>query len=115
MRLCILILLVALMALGQAAEPKLITPTDLKAFAYGTHIFLSWTDTAIGEDKYWIQYRYKSQGPWITRTLAYVPENSTSYSFIGTRRTKYEFRIRACYQTQCSAYSTNLVALEIGK
>lgn len=92
---------------GQTAT--LIAPTDLKvAVVYGNFVGLTWTDTSMGEDSWWLEYRSKRNGAWTTLTRQ--PGNSSSYGFRGAKpHTRYEFRIKACLKTQCSGYSNTVI------
>ena len=94
MRTTILGLLLALAC--QASGQVLVAPQDLKvSVVYGSFVGLTWTDTAEGEDSWWIQYRSKRNGAWTT--LSRQPENSSSYGFRNAQRhTRYEFRVKAC-------------------
>lgn len=87
-------------------DPVLTPPQNLSASLSGTTIRLTWSDTALREDRYVVETRTKSKGPWTEfRVLATMAADSTAFSFMASRNTQYEFRLKACKESQCGGYS----------
>jgi hypothetical protein len=96
----------------QPPDPILIAPQNLTSIGSRASMTLSWTDTSTGEDRWEVQYHYKNKGPWGNWiTLGILPENSNRYSFV-PKIGQYEFRIKACKNTNCSLYS-NIATIRI--
>jgi hypothetical protein len=90
-----------------AAAPA--APTGLKATAVSrSRIDLSWIDSSTNETRFEIERRTGAQA---FQPLATVAANSVSFVNTGLRaRTTYTYRIRACNQLGCSAFSNQASA-----
>ena len=90
-----------------AAAPA--APTGLRAMAVSrSRIDLSWIDASTNETRLEIERR---TGVQTFQPLATVAANSVSFANTGLRaRTTYTYRIRACNQLGCSAFSNQASA-----
>jgi len=106
--------LLAVLPTPPPTEPppvSLTPPNDLRANLYADAIQLSWSDTAVGEDRYDLERRVKMRGKWQAwKPLISVSEDNVGYTFVPLPATQYEFRLKACKDSQCSAYS-NVAAI----
>jgi hypothetical protein len=84
-------------------------PAGLKATAVSrSRIDLSWSDTSTNETRFEIQRSTVGQS---FQLVATVTANSISFANTGLRaRTTYTYRIRACNQLGCSAFSNQASA-----
>jgi fibronectin type 3 domain-containing protein len=91
----------------EAAVPS--APTGLRATAVSrSRIDLAWTDTSSNETRFEIQ---RSTAGRAFQLVATVPANAVSFVDTGLRqRTTYTYRVRACNQLGCSAFSNQASA-----
>jgi predicted phage tail protein len=89
------------------APPRPAAPASLEAYAMGNYMYLVWGDVA-NETTYELQRRQQNGavfGEWsapIVRTM-----NTTSDQDPITPGAVYQYRIRACNQGGCSAYTSS--------
>jgi hypothetical protein len=89
-------------------------PTTLgRTVVSSTQINLTWTDASVNEANFQLQRRNKNAagtyGAWAL--ISTRPKNTTSFSNTGlTAATTYQYRIRACNTTGCSAFKTSSAA-----
>jgi len=83
----------------------LIAPQDLRVAQTGERLTLSWSDTALGEDRWLVERRTKAKGRWGPfGKIASLPVDSRS-EVLGAIAGQYEFRVKACKEYNCSPYS----------
>ncbi len=90
---------------------SLVPPQDLRANLYAELLQLSWSDTAIGEDRYDLQQRVRVRSKWQAwKPLVSVYEDTVGFTFTPLPNTQYEFRLKACKGSTCSPFS-NVAAI----
>ncbi|MEX2109527.1 MAG: S8 family serine peptidase [Gemmatimonadaceae bacterium] len=88
-------------------------PTTLgRTVVSSTQINLTWTDVSVNEANFQLQRRKQTAGTWGAWALISTrPKNTTSFSNTGlTASTTYQYRIRACNTTGCSAFKNSTAA-----
>lgn len=89
---------------GGVAAPGNLTASGVSI----SQIDMSWTDNSNNETSFEVE---RSSGSSGFSTVAVLGADVTTYSDLGLdRNTSYSYRVRACDDTQCSAYSNTAMA-----
>ena len=91
---------------SRVLPPLPIAPSNLVATGEPTKIVLTWNDNSDNEERFELWYKRKGLlYPWTILNKVILAPDIVTYDFIPAAPVDYEFRISACNETGCSAFS----------